>query len=187
MLSEQLKAGTKLNHQLLEKKMVAAIRAISSIKDYEQLLIVFYSFFGGLEAAINIHIDRTQLPDYAQRRKTAALADDLAKLGGLLPQLAPPNDLPAILNHLQALGALYVIEGSTLGGSIISKMVSRQLNMHDNAGLSFFNGYGNDTEEMWQIFKQTLDTSVKPPDEETVIQAANETFLKFGNWFDKLS
>jgi heme oxygenase len=129
-------------------------------------------------------VDTSLLPDYSQRRKTSALAGDLVSLEAKQPLLATEQQLPEIHNHLQALGALYVIEGSTLGGKIISKMINQQLGLTDGLGLSFFDGYGNDTELMWQRFRQSIDQQVKPADEQIIIQSANDTFLKFSNWFD---
>jgi heme oxygenase len=183
MLSEKLKEKTKLNHQLLEKKLVGKLKAMRSKQDYTELLALFYSFFGGLELAIDQHIDTSHLPDYPQRRKTAALAHDITELGAGLPVLAGGNEIPPINNHLQALGALYVIEGSTLGGKIISKMISGQLQL--SAGLSFFNGYGEQTENMWQIFKQSIDQPLEAIEEDKVILSANDTFLQFSRWFDQ--
>jgi len=88
MLSEKIKEETKQNHQLLEKKLVAFMRAIRSKEDYVELLILFYGFFGGLEVAIDAKLDHSQLPDYKSRRKTAALADDLTHFGKPLPTSA---------------------------------------------------------------------------------------------------
>jgi len=65
----------------------------------------------------------------------------------------PGEFLPEIKNTAQAFGALYVIEGSTLGGQIIKKMVQKQLCMEGNNGLSFFDGYREATSDMWQVFK----------------------------------
>jgi heme oxygenase (biliverdin-IX-beta and delta-forming) len=185
MLSEKIKEETKQNHQLLEKKLVAFMRAIRSKEDYVELLILFYSFFGGLEIAIDAQLDHSHLPDYKLRRKTAFLADDLVQFGRTPPDLAGADELPGIHNHLQALGALYVIEGSTLGGTIISKMIKQQLAISDNKGLSFFNGYREETEKMWQDFKLFLNRPLRPGGEAVVIQAANDTFNKFSQWFDK--
>jgi heme oxygenase len=184
MLSEKIKEETKQNHQLLEKKLVAFMRGIRSEQDYVQLLTLFYGFFGGLELAIDAQLDHSQLPDYKLRRKTAALAEDLAQFGKTAPPLAHTDELPGINNHLQALGALYVIEGSTLGGTIISKMIKQQLAIVDNQGLSFFNGYGEKTEKMWQDFKTFLNEPLKPGEATMVIRSANDTFKKFSQWFD---
>ncbi|NNU33797.1 biliverdin-producing heme oxygenase [Mucilaginibacter sp. S1162] len=90
------------------------------------------------------------------------------------------NELPQITNYLQGFGALYVIEGSTLGGQIISKMVQQHLPVQDGKGLSFFNGYGDKMHQMWGAFKDILNkAAATPEDEQIIIAAANDTFAKF--------
>ncbi|WP_069658105.1 biliverdin-producing heme oxygenase [Arcticibacter eurypsychrophilus] len=185
MLSEKIKISTKNSHQSLENKLIVPMKSIHDRESLSQLLVLFYSFFGGLEININKHIDYTFLPDYADRRKTAALVNDLNQLETALPSLASNDDLPEINNHLQALGALYVIEGSTLGGKFISKMVRQQIDLPIVTGLSFFDGYGSNTDSMWQLFKQFMDQPLKANEEAMVIQSANDTFAKFSQWVDK--
>ncbi|MES2265278.1 MAG: biliverdin-producing heme oxygenase [Bacteroidota bacterium] len=185
MLSDRLKEETKTNHQILEKALVARMKAIRSTQGYADLLKIFYGYFGGLEEKLNQTIDKTLLPDNDKRRKTQAIADDITALGSEVPPKADRDHLPQINNHLEALGALYVIEGSTLGGKIISKMMQQQLNLGDK-GLSFFTSYGDNTEAMWNTFKDALNKQVQSPGQEAVvIAAANDTFLKFGEWFEK--
>jgi heme oxygenase len=181
MLTEELKEQTKNNHQLLEKKLVAFMRAMRTQNDYLKLLAIFYSYFGGLEHQIQNHLQITQIPDYASRRKAAALSADIEILGGKQPAIATSQFLPEISNHQQALGALYVIEGSTLGGKIISQMINKQLGLTE--GLSFFKSYGEETMAMWQKFQAILDQPENLPGTE-MIQTANETFFKFSEWFD---
>lgn len=184
MLSEKIKENTKTNHQSLEKKLIVRIRSIKNEKEYTNLLALFYSYFGGLELAINKHLDFSHLPDYSRRRKTSALANDLTQLGVPLPELASISDLPEISNHYQALGALYVIEGSTLGGRVICKMLSQQMNSTEVSPVSFFNGYGDQTASMWQMFKQSMDQPVYALKHDMIMETANQTFIKFGDWFD---
>jgi heme oxygenase len=184
MLSEKLKEETKQNHQILEKALVSQLKAIRSPQEYASLLKLFYGYFGGLETLINNVIDNNLLTDSDQRRKTQAIANDILALGEAVPAKASGNDLPRINDHLEALGALYVIEGSTLGGKIISKMMLQQLGT--DKGMSFFAGYGDKTEQMWDTFKQALNSQAQNPEQEAVvIAAANQTFLKFGEWFEK--
>lgn len=181
MLSDELKEKTQANHQLLEKRLVAQMRSIQSEQDYTALIAFFYSYFGGLEKAIEQHLDQTRFTDYHTRRKAELLANDLNELGTASPLLATGNQLPVINNHQQALGALYVIEGSTLGGQIIGKMIAKQLPALGNHGLSFFNGYGDDTMPMWERFKLVINQPENLPGDE-MIMAANETFLKFSQY-----
>ncbi|EOR94289.1 bacteriophytochrome heme oxygenase BphO [Arcticibacter svalbardensis MN12-7] len=185
MLSENIKINTKNSHQSLENKLILPMKSIHNQESLARLLVIFYSFFGGLEVNINKHIDTAFLPDYADRRKTAALENDLILLKTALPSLASNDDLPEINNHLQALGALYVIEGSTLGGKFISKMVRQQIDLPHVIGLTFFDGYGSDTDTMWQLFKQFMDQPMTADEKDMVIQSANDTFAKFSQWVDK--
>ena len=185
MLTVQLKELTKTNHQSLEKKMVTLMKNMSSKADYAKMLSLFYSFFGGLELAMSQHPDLSFLPDQAQRRKSVSLANDLMQLNYPLPELAVAMALPEINNHLQTIGAMYVMEGSTLGGKFISKMISKQLDITDDAAFSFFNGYGEATENMWDVFKQSIeDLNLNDTDKSVVITSANDTFNQFSKWFD---
>jgi len=183
MLADQLKKATLANHQQLEKMLVGQMRAVRSKEDYINLLQLFYSYFGGLEEQIDLYISTRELPDYKQRRKSAALANDIKSLGGTPVSLANLEDLPPIQNTRQAYGALYVIEGSTLGGKIISKMMAQQLGITDGSGLSFFSGYADDTETMWDKFKQALNQQADNSEQASqVIDTANETFARFKQW-----
>ncbi|MET3978166.1 heme oxygenase [Mucilaginibacter sp. UYP25] len=185
MLSDKLKEETKTNHQILEKALVGNLKAIRSAQEYINLLKLFYGYFGGLEVKIERSINKTLLPDNDDRRKTQAIANDITNLDGEVPAKANGDSLPRITNHLEALGALYVIEGSTLGGKIISKMMQQQLGL-GNKGMSFFTGYGDNTVAMWDAFKDALNQQAENPEQEAVIiAAANQTFLKFGEWFEK--
>lgn len=179
LLSDQLKTRTSAAHQQLEKALVQRMRSLQTINDYLILLQFFYSYFGAVEERINLYIGSVELPDYPQRRKTAALAGDILCLGGTLPEKTPVNDLPEIKNHMQAFGALYVLEGSTLGGMIICQMIRKQLGLTET-GLSFFYSYGENLATMWDTFKLTLNRqATKDADEEIVIAAADATFSKF--------
>jgi hypothetical protein len=71
------------------------------------------------------------------------------------------------------------MEGSTLGGLIISQMLRKQLGM-TNQQLTFFKGYGNRLIAMWYSFKATLDKQPEPDiDTETGITTADATFRQF--------
>jgi len=185
-LSELIKTRTLTAHQELEKVLVTRMRAMRDAEDYLGLLQSFYSYFGSIEDRANLYIGSAELPDHLQRRKSASLATDIYALGGKLPQKALPADVPVIENKLQAFGALYVMEGSTLGGPIISRMVKKQLSIDTEEGLSFFNSYGDNLHAMWNTFKLTLDRQA--PDEasaDIVIAAAQATFRQFKAFLDQ--
>jgi len=185
MIADQIKEHTQVQHQSLEAVMIRQIKSIKVPGDYVKLLEVFYSYFGGLETRIEATIGGA-LPDNHQRRKTDALASDIIFFGGTLPDKASGSDLPAIRNPRQAIAALYVIEGSTLGGIHISKMIQKRLDLKTTVGLRFFEGYGEQTKAMWETFKEVLNALPDSPEEEAeMIATASDTFTKFQLWLEK--
>ena len=183
MIADQIKKDTHTHHQALESIMVRQLKSMKSVADYTDILEIFYSYFGGLEQQIKAYLNKDLAID--QRRKAGDLAADIAHFGAITPDFATGKDLPQIQNHLQAIGALYVIEGSTLGGIHISKMITKQLELNDTKGLTFFNGYGDDTMNMWSQFKDYLNEQPSNEAEQAeIIAAANETFMKFKLWME---
>jgi heme oxygenase len=182
-LSQLLKEKTLIHHQELEKKLVGKMREMKSVYDYISLLRLFYGYIGGLEKAITPYITDKVLPDHLDRRKTILISSDLHTLNTKNPALAGGHDLPQINNTADALGALYVMEGSTLGGQIIVKMLSKQLGIDESYAMSYFSGYGEDTHKMWTVFKEALDRSGSS-ENEAIINSANQTFQMFSRWFD---
>ena len=185
MLTEKIRIATQQYHQETEKILIGKLKNMRSLNDYSDILKIFHGYFGGLEQLIDQHINPEILTDYNERRKAAALGNDLQALNSALPTQATGNQLPAIDNTLEAFGALYVIEGSTLGGKIISKMVQQHMGITDGKGLSFFDGYGEDTGIKWAGFQEKLNSIAQTPEQEDeVITAANNTFLKFKEWME---
>lgn len=186
MLSDTLKNQTQVNHQKLEKVLVSKLKAMSEVEQYIDILRLFQGYFAALEIKIQKSLNYSMLPDYDQRRKSTALTEDLSSFGMKSVLIATDDDLPEIDNHENALGALYVIEGSTLGGKMIAAMVSRQLDLKGDVGLSFFNGYGYETAAMWSVFKEAINSSDQSADKQAaIIETANQTFSKFYDWMVK--
>jgi heme oxygenase len=122
------------------------------------------------------------LQDIHERRKSGLISQDLLRLGAPVPDLPRPGFLPAVKNQYEAFGALYVMEGSSLGGIHIVKMIQRKLPEISDATL-FFSGYGDRTLEMWQRFKNILDNiSGGEVVFESIQSGARDTFLKFAEW-----
>ncbi|WPV01778.1 biliverdin-producing heme oxygenase [Mucilaginibacter sp. cycad4] len=180
MLSTTIKEATKEAHQQLEKKVVQKLKAIRSNQDYADLLRHFYAYFNHLEKVIAPFITVDVLPDHAQRRNSSFLKSDIEALGGDINSL-PETTVPEINNLIQALGALYVMEGSIMGGSIIVQMLAKG---GITGGVSFFSGYGPATGQMWGAFISILNASAANDEEETTAaHTANDTFNHFAAVF----
>lgn len=184
MLSTNIKEATKTAHLNLEKKVIEKLKAIRSNADYADFLKYFYTYFSQAEQAIAPYITAQLLPDYKERRNSSYLKNDIEALNGNVEAI-PAITLPVIENQLQALGALYVMEGSIMGGSIIIKMLEKG---GITEGVSFFSGYGETTGQKWGVFTQVMNQAATSPEQEEIaIQAANEAFTCFGDVFNEVT
>jgi len=181
--AERLKQETLSQHQQLEKLIISRIKAIDSLPAYIHLLNHFYTFYGGLEDIIPVSLVAPYLHDYSSRRKSAILEKDLLNCGATLPPKASKDVLPEISNIARAMGALYVIEGSTLGGQIISGMIRKQLNLDNDNCIGYFTGYGDQTMAKWMEFKKVI-TSFPENEASILVESANDTFAKFHHWIE---
>jgi heme oxygenase len=100
------------------------------------------------------------VPDSASRLKLAWLREDLAALG-LAHDPSARAPVPAITDPFEALGAAYVIEGSTLGGPVLLERLraSGLLLGRDAGGGRFLSGYGAENAAMWRAFRSALQNA----------------------------
>jgi len=183
MLIDKVRAVTHPLHEVLDRSVVPYIENIRSKDDYAALLLLFYGFFKPVYDSIDACIDTNYLPDYHTRRKPEWILHDLKDLGAEYTiQLC--EYLPRITDNASAFGALYVLEGSTLGGAVIKKMVSDKL--HTDKALCFFSSYGRQTRGQWNVFIHSLNKIENDnAAAEAVIQTAAATFVLFNDWLQQ--
>jgi heme oxygenase (biliverdin-IX-beta and delta-forming) len=183
-LSSVLKEQTHDAHQALEAVVVRKIKAIKSKEDYERLLYKFYGFHQPLEQWFDKLLDNDIVPFYAKRRRSGLILNDLANLGHENVLIPLTNELPFIDSLAKALGAFYVLEGSTNGGTIVANMLINYAGMTTDT-TTFFYAYGDD-KSLWKSFRDKINTYTAESDfSEEMVTAANETFLKFRDWILK--
>ncbi|HZY82385.1 MAG TPA: biliverdin-producing heme oxygenase [Cyclobacteriaceae bacterium] len=181
MLNEQLRESTQPSHQALEKKMVSVIRKIRTRQDYVKFLKLMYGYYSALEKRVQEYVSELEI---GKRRKAERLLQDISYFESTgMPALC--NELPPICSHAEALGAMYVMEGSTQGGKIIAQMIEGQAGINGPSGFSFFNGYGEENSKMWEEFKAFLNRPLDEMEKLNLILTANRTFITFYNWIDK--
>ena len=181
MLNEQLKDSTHPSHQALEKKMVSIIKTIRTRQDYVKFLKLMYGYYSALERRVQEYVSDIEI---GKRRKAERLLEDISYFESTTsPEMC--SELPPIRSHAEALGAMYVMEGSIMGGKIIERMIKGQAGMDGPSGFSFFNGYGEDTGRMWEEFKVFLNRPFDEMEKLNLILTANRTFITFYNWIDK--
>lgn len=184
MLRTLLKEQTFPAHQATEGIIIRKIKEIENEEDYIELLRCFYSFFNGMEKKLSLFVTADILPDIDERRNSSYILDDIKTLGGSVENL-PKAKIPEIQDITEALSAMYVLEGSIMGGPYIVKMLEKR---GITRGFSFFEGYGENSGKMFGIFADILNQySQNEADSKRAVEKANETFINFGKIFHIMS
>lgn len=154
-------------------------RRLASIQGYIELLQMLAGVHGGFEQSFS-RFDWMQLGiDLEARRRVRWLAEDLTALGA---DIAPPPPLTTPPRNLfEALGALYVLEGSTLGGRVIFGQVSALPGISCRRGARFLYGHGPRTGELWRDFLDVLNRSAAAQSAEAdcIERGAVQAFAEF--------
>ncbi|MFF7107309.1 biliverdin-producing heme oxygenase [Pseudomonas sichuanensis] len=176
-----LREGTRHCHKGLEARMPFFSESFD-LAAYRHLLAAYHGFHAPLEA---------RLSDYqgAERNKAPALVRDLLALGlgaDAIDALPLCGDLPAISDEACALGVMYVLEGSTLGGQVLKRAMAERLGIDTEGGAAFLDVYGPLTGAHWRGFLARLAGAAPCPDTQArSVRAAVETFEGFERWLDQ--
>lgn len=186
MFLQRLKEATSGRHRALECQLPLLDSGLSHAR-YRQFVSRFFGYYEPLETRLLTVPCWEEIGfDYAERRKAPRLEQDLLALGGTPDALAwvpRCRDLPEIGTLPHVLGCLYVIEGATLGGQIITRRLQMTLGLTPESGASFFNGYGVETGPRWRAFGATLTAvAQRTGGEDDIIASANQTFASIDEW-----
>lgn len=189
MISERLRSETAGHHESIEQaKRFSRLGSDDfSLPEYVEILEKFYGFYQPLEEAFRRHPDVIEALKYDARFKLPLLRQDLLHLGHTEESIAGLpvcSDMPDSDSKAQVLGCMYVMEGSTHGSQFIAKRLREQLNLEDG-GLTFYEGYGEETMPQWKAFKTYLDAeTANGQDGDAVVRAAAQTFEALHRWMD---
>lgn len=156
---------------------------LASREAYRHWLTGMHGLHRPFEAAVAARLGR--LPGAP---RVPRIERDLRALGMSASQIAalPDAPPPALPGDAAAYGALYVLEGSALGGQIIARQAADTLGLTSQAGLAFFSGGGMPSGRRWRRFCHDLDAACTAPDDRTAaLTAAKATFAAFDAWFNE--
>ena len=147
-----LRASTATRHQDLESDLQIQHR-LSAAETRGPLIAGYLAFYRETEEALKPHL--ADMPDLAfSSRFHARQMPGKTGLSSHGTFLINPL-FPAIGTTAEALGAFYVLEGSTLGGKTILKALKRRGVSTDN--LHFLDPYGNQAGARWRGFLNILE------------------------------
>lgn len=147
----RLRDATAAQHAQLESR-IDILNRIATPAGRRELVARFHAFHTAAEQALAPFLVKVEGLDFDARRRSGRLADDLADLGGAPADTSSPIVVRGVA---EALGLMYVLEGSTLGGRVIRKHV--ESHGGDMLGLSFLDPYGADVGDRWRSFLGVLD------------------------------
>ena len=179
-----LRSQTLHLHTQLEQ-LPASIKLTSS-----NLLIEDYIHYLQLMQPVIYHTEQYIFPlikdvidDVDERKKYQLLQNDLNYLQAKNSSAQFIFNTDKETDVAFALGIMYVIEGSTLGGRIILKNVQQVLGLNENNGASYFAGYQQKTSSLWKRFLDMLSSyQTTNKKEQKIIAGANAAFTSIFNF-----
>ena len=183
---KRLRTQTSERHAGLEQSMPVMAPHLSR-GDYRALLAGFFGYYAPLEARLGASPVWAELAfDFFARRKASRLEKDLMALGLTVEELTRLpccTELPELDTLPQVLGCLYVIEGATLGGQVITRHLLATHGITPETGGAFFAGYGAETGPQWQAFGAMITAAAeRMGGENEIIASANRTFETLDRW-----
>ncbi|TFY98348.1 biliverdin-producing heme oxygenase [Ramlibacter humi] len=168
-----LRAGTAAQHDRIEALL--GLGGPFGHAHYGRVLQGFFTFLAGWEKLVAAALPQ-RLLGWAGGQRSGRVADDLHMLGLEAPTAGA--QLPAIHGPAQALGSLYVLEGSALGGQVISRHLRDQLGIEPHSGGAYFHGEGAATGARWRDFRATVEAELAGDDRALAqaVDAAARTF-----------
>lgn len=151
-----LKTQTAGAHKKLENLPVSSSVLSPEMKteDYAHYLKLMYEVHHDVEENIFPLLSGC-IHDLKERKKKHFIEEDLAFLKYTKPLASRVFNTENITIPF-ALGILYVVEGSSLGGRFILKNIETIKGLNEGKGVLYFTGYGNKTGSHWKSFLNVL-------------------------------
>lgn len=151
--SQRLNQATHAPHERLDSA-VKAHDPFSSRENFTPFVQAQYLFQSELQALYQDAELIAIFPDLAARCRARQAQADLGDLGAALPKAIP--GAPAELSRAEALGWLFVSEGSKLGAAFLIKRVTA-LGLNETFGARHLGEPEGGRAAGWKLFTQILD------------------------------
>jgi heme oxygenase len=178
VLLQRLRSETRPFHEALEQNEFNQTLLAGNVSSEAttRFLAKLYGFLKPYETQLDQHTFGPAWNLEARHRAHLILQD-------LRPATALPlcPDMLPLATREQLLGAMYVLEGSTLGGQVIARQLAK-------AGIetrAYFTGYAERTGPMWKSFCQLLTEESTDENQAEIVESASLTFQKLHAWINQ--
>lgn len=175
--TKRMKAATRAAHEALDSFIMSA-KPFESRENFGKFVQTQYLFHGDLDALFSNKSLDSMLPDLKGRRRLGFIVQDLSDLGLSAPEAQNARfsvddtnfDLP------EAMGWLYVVEGSNLGAAFLLKDAAK-LGLDETFGARHLAGAPEGRGLHWRTFVAALDAiELTEEEEDRAIAGAEAAF-----------
>lgn len=186
---EKLRTATSQAHTNLEDLPVSKsiMHPEVSNADYALYLSLMHDVVKDAEENIFPVVNKI-LPNLDVHPKANFLENDLTTLNAVKEShtVKPLSSGLSTFTPAFALGILYVIEGSSLGGRVILKNITAALGHDANNGAKYFAGYGGQTGSHWKNFLSQITAYQETTNtQDEIIAGANFAFIAISRHFSE--
>lgn len=185
---KDLRQQTAESHQKLEDNYLSKAILNPSVTqaDYQKYLAGLYGLTIACEDQV-FPVVSLVVPQIEKRYKSGKIIEDLSFTGYSDLKI---DELPyyqyKFSTVAEALGIMYVLEGSSLGGRILYKHVNQHLGLDSKKGAAYFWGYGTETGPMWKSFISGVARyAAENKEGQQIIDSAIKTFIITDTWLSK--
>lgn len=186
---KEVRSSTRPWHDKMEEVALSDKIAAGtlSLSEYKAIILGHYIFHKEAEQRLLQHkeLAATEGLELTSRMKTPFLARDVEQLGlkpyrfDFFPELTI-DTLP------QALGCMYVMEGATLGGTVIGRSLEKVPEITSTHAMQYYGCYGEQTGKRWKRFKEVVEQQVtEENDERNFLDTAANTFRQYAACMEK--
>ncbi|WP_407715715.1 biliverdin-producing heme oxygenase [Comamonas testosteroni] len=182
-LSQRLKTETAQQHERMHELMERG-NPFADRGSYARFVAAQYLFQRDVEHLFQDAAVKAAVPDLEARGRQEASLADLADLGAELPQGALGSEA---VGMPEALGWLYVSEGSTLGAAFLFKEARDRLGLSETFGARNLAAYPQGRALAWRAFVASLDAPAldNAAIQDKVIAGANAAYDRFGSLLER--
>ena len=179
ILRDILRQATAVLHARLDSDL--AVFDFENLMAYRMFLDCTGRALPGIEQDLETSGVETLLPDWPERRRRTALAEDLRGLGLAPAPLAAGTSQP--LSRAQMLGTLYVLEGSRLGATVLARQAETSSSPAVKSNVRYLS-HGKGL-RFWPSFQCVLNAAAVSPDEQAAAtRSAKRAFEIFIRAFE---
>ncbi len=178
-------------HERIEA--VLRLEAPMPLVRYARVLRGFHEFLQLWEPRVRAALPGALQPWFDGRRRAGMAERDVHHLSApmdadIRASAQRSLDRLRLDSAAAAFGAMYVIEGSALGGQVLTPQIAAMHGLSPERGIRYFHGFGERTGAMWREFRQLVTQQVgqDAAAHEAACQAAQQTFQALIETFESM-